>query len=208
MRPQLHLVTDPTLSPLDQVERIERAVPHGVDAVHVRLPHASAREVYDLAVVLQAALLEREIPLIVNDRVDVALAVNAKGVQLGARGIPVRAVRQMLGPVPPIGASVHTVDDAVAAEVEGATWVTFGHVYETASHPDEPPRGLDALRAGVDAVRVPVIAIGGIDAVRIPEVLAAGAGGVAVISSILQAEDTAEATTTIRSALDDVQPRS
>ena len=201
-RPQLHLITDPALDPLEQVRRIELAVPHGVDAVHLRLPAASAREVYDLAMVLQGSLVSRGVPLIVNDRIDVALAVNAGGVQVGARGLPLRAVRRMLGPAAPVGVSVHSVDEAAAAERDGATWVTFGHVWETGSHPGEPGRGVEALREVAAAVEIPVIAIGGITTVQIPEALAAGASGIAVISAILAADDPAEATGTIRGALD------
>lgn len=201
-RPQLHLITDPALEPLEQVRRIELAVPHGVDAVHLRLPAASAREVYDLAMVLQGSLVSRGVPLIVNDRIDVALAVNAGGVQVGARGLPLRAVRRMLGSAAPVGVSVHSVDEAAAAERDGATWVTFGHVWETGSHPGEPGRGVEALREVAAAVEIPVIAIGGITTVQIPEALAAGASGTAVISAILAADDPAEATRAIRAALD------
>lgn len=201
-RPQLHLITDPALDPLEQVRRIERAVPHGVDAVHVRLPGASAREVYELAMVLQASLVVRGVPLIVNDRIDVALAVNAGGVQVGARGLPLRAVRRLLGPAAPVGASVHSVEAAVAAERDGATWVTFGHIWPTESHPGEPGRGLGTLREVAAAVAIPVIAIGGVTAKRAPEAIAAGASGVAVISAILDASDPGEATRTVRAALD------
>lgn len=201
-RPQLHLITDPALEPLEQVRRIELAVPHGVDAVHLRLPAASAREVYDLAMVLQGSLVSRGFPLIVNDRIDVALAVNAGGVQVGARGLPLWAVRRMLGPAAPVGVSVHSVDEAAAAERDGATWLTFGHVWETGSHPGEPGRGVEALREVAAAVEIPVIAIGGITTAQVPEALAAGASGIAAISAILAADDPAEATGTIRAALD------
>lgn len=201
-RPQLHLITDPALEPLEQVRRIELAVPHGVDAVHLRLPAASAREVYDLAMVLQGSLVSRGVPLIVNDRIDVALAVNAGGVQVGARGLPLWAVRRMLGPAAPVGVSVHSVDEAAAAERDGATWVTFGHVWETGSHPGEPGRGVEALREVAAAVEIPVIAIGGITTAQVPEALAAGASGIAAISAILAVDDPAEATRTIRAALD------
>jgi thiamine-phosphate pyrophosphorylase len=201
-RPQLHLITDPALDPLEQIRRVELASPHGIDAVHLRLPGATAREVYELAIVLQGTLIERGAPLIVNDRIDVALAVNAGGVQVGARGLPLRAVRRLLGPDAPVGASVHAVDEAVAAERDGATWVTFGHVWETGSHPGEPGRGVAALREVVAAVEIPVIAIGGVTAGRVPEAIAAGASGVAVISAILGADDPAAATRAFRTALD------
>lgn len=201
-RPQLHLITDPALDPLEQVRRIETVAPYGVDAVHVRLPGADAREAYDLAMVLQPLLVARGIALIVNDRIDVALAVNAGGVQVGARGLPLQAVRRLLGPDAPVGVSVHSVEDATAAERDDATWATFGHVWETGSHPGEPGRGVEALREVVTAVDIPVIAIGGISAARVPEAIAAGASGVAVISAVLGAGDPAEATRELRAALD------
>lgn len=199
---QLHLVTDPALDAIELVRRVERAAARGVDAVHVRLPDATARQVYDVAVVLRTSLLESDVRLIVNDRVDVALAVNAAGVQLGARSLPVQAVRRVLGPDAPVGVSVHSVDEAREAELYGASWVTFGHVFETSSHPDEPPRGLDALREVVAAVRIPVIAIGGIGLERVSGVMAAGAAGVAVISGILAADDAGVAANAFRAALD------
>jgi thiamine-phosphate pyrophosphorylase len=202
VRPQLHLITDPALDPLEQVRRIELALPHGVDAVHLRLPNATAREVYELAMVLQGAMLERGTPLIVNDRVDVALAVNAGGVQVGARGLPLPAVRRLLGPVAPVGASIHSVEAAVTAARDGATWLTYGHVWATGSHPGEPGRGVDALRDVVAAVDLPVIAIGGVTAARAPDAIAAGASGVAVISAILGADDPAAATRELRAAMD------
>src|SRR5690606_30694479 len=123
-------------------------------------------------------------------------------VQVGARGLPLRAVRRMLGPAAPVGVSVHSVDEAVAAERDGATWLTFGHVWETSSHPGEPGRGVEALREVAAAVEIPVIAIGGITTAQVPEALAAGASGIAAISAILAADDTAEATRTIRAELD------
>lgn len=204
--PQLHLVTDPVLEPLDQVERVGRAAASGIDAVHVRLPAATAREVYDIAVVLRASLSDSGPRLIVNDRVDVALAVNAAGIQLGARSLPVRAVRRVLGPEAPVGVSVHSAGEAREAERDGATWVMFGHVFETASHPGESPRGLDALRQVVAAVEIPVIAIGGITPDRVPEVIGAGAAGVAVISGILAADDVEAAARAFRAALDGGSP--
>lgn len=202
MHPQLHLVTDASLEPLELVGRVEQALPCGVDAVQVRRPDATAREIYDLAVVLQASLMGSETSLVVNDRVDVALAVNAKGVHLGARSLPVRAVRAMLGPDAPIGASVHNVEEARNAQADGASYVTFGHVYATQSHPGEDPHGLAALSDVVQSVDIPVIAIGGVTVERVPEVLAAGSRGVAVISSVLHADDIASATSALRSALD------
>jgi thiamine-phosphate diphosphorylase len=201
-RPQLHLVTDPDLPALEQVRRIEAASPHGVDAVHTRLPGASGREVYELAIVLRNALTGTGTWLAVNDRVDVALAVNAGGIQLGTRSLPLPAVRRVVGPHAPVGVSVHSVEEARAAERDGATWVTFGHIFETASHCGDPGRGVEALRQVVEAVSVPVIAIGGITPERVGSVMASGAAGIAVISGILHADDVAAASRAYREALD------
>lgn len=201
-RPQLHLVTDPGLPPLEQARRVEIAASHGVDAVHVRLPVATARQVYELAMVLQQALAGGQASLVVNDRVDVALAVNAFGVQLGGGSLPPRAVRRVLGPDAPVGVSVHTTSEAREAQRDGATWVTFGHVYETGSHPGEPERGVEGLREVVACVQIPVIAIGGITPARVGAVLASGAAGIAVITGILRAGDVAAATRAYREALD------
>jgi thiamine-phosphate pyrophosphorylase len=111
-------------------------------------------------------------------------------------------VRRLLGPVAPVGASIHSVEAAVAAARDGATWLTYGHVWATGSHPGEPGRGIESLRDVVAAVDLPVIAIGGVTAARAPDAIAAGASGVAVISAILCADDPAAATRELRAALD------
>jgi thiamine-phosphate pyrophosphorylase len=173
----------------------------GVDVVQVRAPAATARELLDLTLAVRGRI-GRRARLVVNDRVDVALAAGADGVHLGERSLPPELARRLLGAGGYVGASVHSAGAALAAERGGADSVTFGHVFGTASHPDLPPRGLAGLREVAGAVRLPVIAIGGIDAGRVPAVLAHGAAGVAVISAILGAADPAEAARALRRALD------
>jgi len=178
-----------------------------VDWIQVRDHQASARDLYELARAVVGICRPLGARVAVSDRLDVALAVGADAVQLGARSLPVAVARGLArassSPVDfRIGASVHDLNAARRAEAEGADWVTFGHVYPTASHPGEAPRGLAGLSGVVAAVSAPVIAIGGIDRSNVGEVLKAGAAGVAVISAILSAPDPGAATAELRRALD------
>jgi len=199
MRGHLQLVTDPRRA--DLLDAVERAAA-GLDSVQVRDKAASARELLALAAAVGRAVRAGPTRVLVNDRVDVALAVRAHGVQLPARGVPPLVARSLLEPWQIIGVSVHSVEEAVAAADAGADHVVFGHVFGTPSHPGEPPRGLDALRDAVEAVRVPVLAIGGVTAANVHAVLSTGASGVAVIGAILDADDAARAASALRDALD------
>ena len=126
---------------------------------------------------------------IVNDRVDVALALDADGVQLPETGLPVAQARKLLGNQRLIGRSVHSLQGAVAAERAGADYVIFGPVYTTPSHSGVPPAGRQALQEVAQAVSIPVLAIGGVSGENIRQVLQAGAAGAAVVSAIIGALD-------------------
>jgi thiamine-phosphate pyrophosphorylase len=171
-----------------------------VDWVQVRDHQASARELFELTEKVIAACRPRGVRVAVNDRLDVALAAGADGVQLGERSLTIAAVRKV-APRILVGASVHDLASAVRAAAEGANWLTFGHIFPTSSHPGEPPRGLDILRQVVRASGCPVIAIGGITEPEILDVLATGAAGVAVISAILGAARPGAAAAALRRAL-------
>ena len=199
-RKTLQVVTDPRLDRKRLLAAVAAAVENGADWVQVRDPAASGRALYDLARAVVEVCRPRGGRVVVNDRTDVALAVAADGVQLGQRSLPVGVLRR-IAPGLQVGVSVHSLDEARAAEAADADWLTFGHVFPTASHPDELPRGLAALTEVCQATRIPVIAIGGIDADRVPEVLAAGADGIAVISAILGAEDPGKATRELTSRI-------
>lgn len=202
----LTLVTDPRYPRDRLLAAIEAAVGHGVDWVQVRDHQATTRELYELA----GAAVEIARPggarVAISDRVDLALAVGAAGVQLGQRSLSPEVARR-IAPGLRIGVSVHSRNEARAAEAGGADWVTFGHIFATGSHPGEPPRGLAALAAVSRAVRIPVIAIGGINPVDLPSVVAHGAAGIAVVSAVLGAEDPARATRELRQQLDDARAR-
>jgi thiamine-phosphate pyrophosphorylase len=170
--------------------------------VQLREKDLPVRDLLALAERLRAATRRQGARLLVNDRADVALAVQADGVQRTGESLPVAALRRLGGPGFLVGASVHSLDEARQAEEEGADFLLFGPVYETPSkRPWGPPQGLGRLSAVARQSRRPVLAIGGVTAARVPEVLDAGAAGVGVISAILGAERPAEATLAFLHAL-------
>lgn len=193
--PPLHVVTDDAVvAAADFVARARAVLEAGGRAValHLRAPGATGRVLQHLAEALGPAADDAGAWLIVNDRLDVALAARARGVQLGARGLPLADVRAVAGAALGIGASVHSVEEARIAAGQGTDWLVFGNVYETASHPGRPGAGLDALREAA-AGPVPVIAIGGVTAGRAGELRAAGAAGIAVLRAVWDAADPADA---------------
>jgi thiamine-phosphate pyrophosphorylase len=199
--PSLMLITDRSRlrdRPLEEVASL--AVEGGVTAVQLREKDLSGGELYDLAVTVHAVLRGRAL-LLVNDRVDVAVAAGADGVHLPEHTLPLRKLRDYVGDSCIVGRSVHSVEAALRAEQEGADYLLVGAVYETASHPGQPPAGPALVRAVAEAVRVPVLAVGGITPERGAEVIEAGADGVAVISAILDADDPKAAARALREAL-------
>ena len=201
-RRELYLVTDSRLPELELLRAVESAAGNGADWVVVRAPGWTAKALYTLAGEILAVCHPRGVRVAVSDRLDVALAVGADGAQLGSRSLPVNVARRLAADLH-LGVSVHSVEEAVQAEADGADHVTFGHVFETSSHPGESARGLTELGRVVRAVRLPVIAIGGIGPDRVAEVLAAGAAGVAVISAILDSTDPGGIAASLRRALDE-----
>jgi thiamine-phosphate diphosphorylase len=196
----LHLITDPRLARDRLLEVVRVAAANGVDWVHVRDHAATARDLFDLAERVVAICAPFGSRVAVNDRADVALAVGAAGVQVSRRGLPVGAIRR-IAPALQIGASVHSVAEAIQAEADGADWLTFGHVFPTSSHSGEAPMGLGELRRIVESVHRTVVAIGGIGIDQVAAARVAGAGGIAVISAILDAEDPARATRELQKRL-------
>ena len=198
---QLHLITDRRRCSGDLSEAVRRALAGGVDWVQVREKSAPALETYSLGLRVRDACREVGAGLIVNDRIDIALAMAADGVHLGKKSLPPAAVRPLLAPGQLIGVSVHSLEEAVRAVRAGADYLTFGNVFATDSHPGAPAKGVVALRAIVDMLEVPVLAIGGVTPENVTEVLATGCAGVAVIGAILAAADPAAAAARLRDAL-------
>lgn len=180
------------------------ALAHGADWVQVREKGGSARDVLHITRSLLPVAADQPIPrgVLVNDRVDVVLASGAHGVHLAKKSLPPRLVRRLLGPRLLMGVSVHSLEEALEAVEAGADYLTFGHIFPTESKPGLPPRGLEALQRVVEAVPVPVLAIGGITAQRLPSVLETGCAGVALIGGVMAAEDPVEAVRALRRVMD------
>jgi len=176
---------------------VDAALAGGVDVVQVREKAATAREQLRVARDLREPTREAGVPLVVNDRVDVALAADADGVHLGDDDLPVAVARDQLGEDGVVGRSVSTVEGARAAAAAGADYLGVGAVFHTDSKDvddDEQAVGLDRVRAIDGAVDLPFVGIGGVTADNAADVVAAGADGVAVVSAITAADDPEAAT--------------
>ncbi|WP_448874614.1 thiamine phosphate synthase [Desulfobulbus propionicus] len=187
----LYLVTDRTLARgRSTIEIVAAAVRGGVTCVQLREKHASTREFIQEARAVKTLLdsQQTKIPLIINDRLDVALAVGADGVHLGQRDMPLADARRLVGKTMIIGISAESVDDARAADAEDADYLGISPVYATPTKTDTaPPLGLDGIRAIRAAVSLPLVGIGGINLANVAPVIRAGANGVAVVSAIVSA---------------------
>jgi len=201
---RLCLVTDRAQTrDRDLIAVVGECLAAGLPAVQVREKDLPAADVARLCRALRPLTAARGALLIVNDRADIALAVGADGVQRTSASLSVEDMRAAVDKRARIGASVHSLDEAMAAATAGAEWLFFGPVYDTPSKRRYgPPQGLAALERVASAVAVPVIAIGGVTPERVKEVRAAGARGVAAISAILSAASPADQTKRFLEALD------
>jgi thiamine-phosphate pyrophosphorylase len=172
------------------VEKVAAAVRGRAGAVQLREKDLSGRALRALAQELLQICHAGGARLLINDRIDVALAVGADGVHLPADSFPVADARRLLGPDSLIGVSTHSLEEVLEAEREGADFAVFGPVFETPSKATQgPPQGLDRLGHVTASTSLPVFAIGGITAARVPAVRHAGAHGIAAIGAFLAAED-------------------
>jgi thiamine-phosphate pyrophosphorylase len=187
----LYLVTDRNATsgrPLFEV--LEECLDAGVRAIQLREKDLSGRELYKLASELRTLTRRSRARLLINDRIDIALAVGADGVQLPSDSFPPTEARRLLGSGKLIGVSTHSLDQAKSAEKEGADFIVFGPVFDTPSKRGYgPPLGIDALANAADSLGKPVFAIGGIRVEDVPKLRKAGARGVAAISAILSSPE-------------------
>ena len=186
---KLYLVTDRELSLGRSLEEVvSEAVAGGVTIVQLREKDASTGEFVELAFRLKDILRPYNVPLIINDRVDVALAVDAEGLHIGQSDMPYEIARKLLGPDKIIGLSVDNMDDLLEANKLDVDYVGISPVYGTPTKIDTAePFGLEGLRRAVELSVHPTVAIGGMNAGTIADVIAAGADGVAVVSAICSA---------------------
>lgn len=200
---RLYLATDRARTagrPLLQV--VEAALQGGVDAVQLREKDLSTAALCDLASRLRALTRRYGARLLINDRIDVALAVGADGIHLPVNSFAASDARRVLGAQALIGVSTHSLEQAEAATAGSADFIVFGPVFETPSKREfGPPVGLPALARVSAKTAAPVFAIGGITVDRVESVCRCGARGVAVISAILEADDPRAAASALRAAL-------
>jgi thiamine-phosphate pyrophosphorylase len=191
----VYLIADRRLAQQQKLEHVVRAaIQGGATVVQLREKEGSTQEMVELGRVLHALTRSAGVPFIVNDRLDVALAIDAEGVHMGQDDMPVVIARRLLGPDRILGVSAGTVAEARQAQQEGADYLGVGDVYGTSSKADaDIPIGLRGLSEIAQAVSIPVVGIGGITPQNAKAVIQAGASGVAVISAILGAADPKEA---------------
>ena len=201
--PRLYLVTDRQHTAGRRlVDVVEQALRGGVDAVQLREKDLGAGELLALGRELLGLCRRYGARLLLNDRVDIALAIGADGVHLPADSFAPGDARHLLGPRAVIGVSTHSLDDARAAQQAGADFIAFGPIFDTPSKRTfGPPLGLESLAAVTHAVTLPVLAIGGIGAQQVAPVRAHGAHGIAVIAAIAEAPDPYRAARELQGAL-------
>ncbi len=191
----LYVITDRLLAggrPLVQI--VDQAIQGGATCIQVREKDMSTRDLYLLSLQLRELTRERNVSLIINDRLDIALAVEADGVHLGQDDLPAKVAGRIIPPDMILGVSAENVRQALEAQKSGASYLGVGAIYATSTKLDAgEPIGLKTLSDICKAVDIPVVGIGGIHAGNARHVIEAGAQGVAVISCILAAEQVVEA---------------
>lgn len=196
---KLYLITDRHQTdgrPLINV--VHAALDGGVKAVQLREKDLPVRDLFRLAAELRSLTNKYNARLIINDRPDIAMAVEADGVHLGANSLPVAAVRHILGNDKIIGYSAHAISEARQAQTDGTDFVTFSPVFYTPSKASYgAPCGVNSLQEAVTSLKIPVIGLGGIRLENLKETLTAGVNGIAVISAILTAADPRAATASL-----------
>ena len=187
----VYLVTDRSLARGRAIpDIVAAAIRGGATCVQLREKTATTREFIDQALAIRALLARFHVPLIINDRVDVALAVNADGIHLGQKDMPCKMARRILPRHMIIGISAESVDDAVRAQKDGADYLGVSPVFSTPTKTDTaPPLGLEGLRSIRSRVALPLVGIGGLNLKNAETVIQNGADGVAVVSSIVSAHD-------------------
>ncbi|VVS91589.1 thiamine phosphate synthase [Desulfoluna spongiiphila] len=200
----LYLVTDRGLAKERSIlEIVKKAISGGVTCVQLREKACSTREFIDQARALKAWLDQKEVPLIINDRVDVALAVGASGIHLGQSDMHIRDARCLLPEGSLIGISAESQEDALAAERDGADYIGISPVFATPTKTDTaPPLGLEGVRRMRKAIRIPLVGIGGIGLSNGAGVMTAGADGIAVVSAIVAADDPQKAARALKKAIE------
>lgn len=201
----LYLVTDRYDYDLEKfLAIVETACQNGVTILQLREKHATTREYYELALAVKQVTQRYQVPLIIDDRLDVCLAADADGLHIGDDELPVSIVRRLLGPDKILGVSAKTVQRAIEAEAEGADYLGTGAMYPTQTKVITQPTSFATLAEIVKTVKIPVVAIGGINEERVQNFSGIGIAGICMVSELMKAEDVAEKTKRVRQAVEQV----
>ena len=172
---------------------IEEAIKGGTTIVQLREKTASTKEFYDLALRVKEITSRYDVPLLINDRIDIALAVDSEGVHIGQDDMPADIAREIIGDDKILGVSASTVEEAKKAEIDSADYIGSGAVFPTATKDDADSVSKKELKEIVDSIDIPVVAIGGITVENASTLKGSGIAGVSVVSAIMSAEDSKEA---------------
>ncbi len=201
---RLYVITDERSSRgRSHLQVVDAAIQGGADVIQLRDKTASSGRLYQVALSLRKLTREAKVSFIVNDRLDVALAVDADGVHVGQEDLPASVVRRILGPGRILGVTAETVEEAAIAEKDGADYLGIGPVFETRKTKADagPPQGPAIIANIRPHTRLPIVAIGGIKAENARAVREAGADAAAVVSAIVGADDIAQAARELKSVL-------
>lgn len=187
----LYLVTDEQLAPGKTfLEVVEAAVQAGVSVVQLREKEANSREFYERSKALKDLLAKYQVPLIINDRLDIALAVDAEGLHIGQEDLPYEVARQLLGPDKIIGLSVENKTDTIQANAYDIDYIGISPVFSTPTKTDTAPAlGIEGARLINSLSKHPSVGIGGINAANAAAIIQSGAAGISVVSAIMSAQD-------------------
>lgn len=187
---KLYLVTNrDLLKNISLTEAVEEAIKGGTTLVQLREKNVSSLEFYNIAKSIKKVTDKYDIPLIIDDRLDIALAVDAAGLHVGQSDMPAIIARKLLGENKILGVSAHTIDEALKAEKDGADYIGTGAIFTTTTKKDAENVSIKSLKEITEKVHIPVVAIGGINQENVKMLKGTGISGISVISSILGKND-------------------
>lgn len=202
---RLYLVTNRYQDSVESfLEKIETACRSGVTIVQLREKNLTTNQYYQLAKQVKKITDAYQVPLIIDDRLDVCLAVDAAGLHIGDDELPVSVTRQVLGPEKILGVTAKTVKRALEAEEGGANYLGTGAIFPTTTKENAPITLISTLKTICQRVAIPVVAIGGLTSENIDQLIGTGIAGIAVVRDLMQAEDIEEKTQAFLTKLDDI----
>ena len=202
---RLYLVTNRYQDSLESfLEKVETACRSGVTIVQLREKNLTTNQYYQLAKQVKEITDAYQVPLIIDDRLDVCLAVDAAGLHIGDDELPVSVARQVLGPDKILGVTAKTVKRAIEAEEGGANYLGTGAIFPTTTKENAPITLISTLKTICQRVAIPVVAIGGLTSENIDQLIGTGIAGVAVVRDLMQAEDIEAKTQAFLTKLDDI----